>query len=100
MGEASEFYEVTLPEDNVIEILSVTDSSGNQYYEVPYLAQDIVQIEEPNNYENNPIYSVYADSVPYILKYIKTSRRFTTIVNPDNTTTLEFGAEVINLMTS
>ena len=92
VGEASEFYEVTLPEDNVIEILSVTDSSGNQYYEVPYLAQDIVQIEEPNNYENNPIYSVYADSVPYILKYIKTSRRFTTIVNPDNTTTLEFGA--------
>ena len=92
VGEASEFYEVTLPEDNVIEILSVTDSAGNQYYEVPYLAQDIVQIEEPNNYENNPIYSVYADSVPYILKYIKTSRRFTTIVNPDNTTTLEFGA--------
>lgn len=92
VGEPSEFFEVTLPETNVIEILSVEDSTGNKYYEVPYLAQDTIPIEEPNDYENNPIYSKYADSVPYILKYIKTSRRFTTIVNPDNTTTLEFGA--------
>lgn len=92
VGEPSEFFEVTLPETNVIEILSVEDSSGNIYYEVPYLSQDTVQIAEQNDYENHPIYSKYADSVPYILKYIKTSRRFTTIVNPDNTTTLEFGA--------
>ena len=83
---------MTLPETNVIEILSVEDSSGNLYYEVPYLAQDTIAIEESNDYKNNPVYAKYADSVPYILKYIKTSRRFTTIVNPDNTTTLEFGA--------
>ena len=92
VGDASEFFEVTLPETNVIEILSVEDSSGNLYYEVPYLAQDTIAIEESNDYKNNPVYAKYADSVPYILKYIKTSRRFTTIVNPDNTTTLEFGA--------
>lgn len=92
VGDASEFYEVTLPETNVIEILSVEDSDGNSYYEVPYLAQDTIAIEETNDYENNPIYSKFADSVPYILKFIRTSRRFTTLVNPDNTTTLEFGA--------
>ena len=92
VGDASEFYEVTLPETNVIEILSVEDSDGTSYYEVPYLAQDTIAIEETNDYENNPIYSKFADSVPYILKFIRTSRRFTTLVNPDNTTTLEFGA--------
>ena len=92
VGEPTEFFEVTLPETNVIEILSVEDSAGNKYYEVPYLAQDTIPIEESNDYKNNPLYAKYADSVPYILKYIKTSRRFTTIVNADNTTTLEFGA--------
>ena len=92
VGEAREFYEVTLPETNVIEILSVVDSSDNIYYEVPYLAQDTIPIEEPNDHKNNPIYSELADSVPYILRYIRTSRRFTTIVNVDNTTTLEFGS--------
>ena len=92
VGEPTEFFEVLLPETNVIEILSVEDSAGNKYYEVPYLAQDTIPIEESNDYKNNPLYAKYADSVPYILKYIKTSRRFTTIVNADNTTTLEFGA--------
>ena len=92
VGEPTEFYEVTLGDTNVIEVLSVTDSNENLYYEVPYLAQDTVPIEEPNDYKNNPVYTKYADSAPYILRYIKTSRRYTTIVNPDNTTTLEFGA--------
>lgn len=92
VGEASEFFEVTLSDKNIIEIQSVKDSSGNIYYEVPYLAQDTVAIEEPNDTKNNPITASYRESVPYILRYIKTSRRFTTIVNPDNTITLEFGA--------
>lgn len=92
VGEPTEFFEITLADQNVIEILSVEDSSGNPYYEVPYLAQDTIPIEESNDYQNNPVYSKYADSVPYILKFIKSSRRFTTMVNPDNTTTLEFGA--------
>ena len=92
VGDAREFYEITLPENNILEIASVRDSEGNSYYEVPYLSQDTVLIEEPNDNKNNPIYSAYADSVPYILRYIRTSRRFTTMVNVDNTTTLEFGA--------
>jgi hypothetical protein len=90
VGEPSEFFETTLSETNVIEILSVKDSSGNIYYEVPYLAQDTVLIEDANDVKNNPI--DHSGNVPYILRYIRTSRRFTTIVNPDNTTTLEFGA--------
>ena len=92
VGEAREFYELTLPETNILEIESVTDSSGNRYYEVPYLSQDTVLLDEPNDNKHNPISAVYADSVPYILRYIRTSRRFTTMVNVNNTMTLEFGA--------
>lgn len=91
VGEASPFYEVELGEENVLEILSVTDSDGNAYYQVPYLAQSTVLIEEPNNERNSPLYSRYATSVPYILKYIKTSRRYVVHTNTDNSTTLEFG---------
>lgn len=93
VGEPSEFFETTLSETNVIEILSVKDSSGNIYYEVPYLAQDTVLIEDMNDAKNNPMSnSDSSEDASYILRYIRTSRRFTTIVNPDNTTTLEFGA--------
>jgi len=93
VGEPSEFFETTLSETNVIEILSVKDSSGNIYYEVPYLAQDTILIEDMNDAKNNPMSnSNSAEDASYILRYIRTSRRFTTIVNPDNTTTLEFGA--------
>jgi hypothetical protein len=91
VGEASPFYEIELGEENVLEILSVTDSDGNAYYQVPYLAQSTVLIEEPNNERNSPLYSRYATSVPYILKYIKTSRRYVVHTNTDNSTTLEFG---------
>lgn len=92
VGEAESFYEITLPETNVLEIESIRDSEGNTYYEVPYLAQDTVFFEEPNNSINNNTFSSTANDVPYILRYIRTSRRFTTIVNSDNTTTIEFGA--------
>jgi hypothetical protein len=91
VGEPEEFYEIELPEKNVIEILSVTDSLGNKWHEVPYLSQDTILLEEPNTEKFNPITSQYAANVPYILRYIKTSKRFTVIVNSDNTTTLEFG---------
>jgi len=91
VGEPEEFFEIELPEKNVIEILSCTDSLGNKWYEVPYLSQDTILLEEPNSEKFNPVTSQYAANVPYILRYLKTSKRFTTIVNSDNTTTLEFG---------
>ena len=91
VGEAEEFFEIELPEKNVLEILSCTDSMGNKWYEVPYLSQDLVLIDEPNSEKYNPITSQYSANVPYVLRYVKTSRRFTVLVNSDNTTTLEFG---------
>ena len=92
VGESSEFFQVEIPDTDVLEVVSVTDSSGNKYYEVDYLSQDTILIEEQNTNKISPNTSSLSASVPYLLRYIKTSKRFTTNVNSDNTTTLEFGA--------
>lgn len=92
VGNAEEFYEVNLVEPNVLEITNIKDENGNKYYQVPSLATDTVFLEEENNFKRNPFYSKYAEETPYILRFLRTSRRFTVRVNSDNTTTIEFGA--------
>ena len=42
VAEHKSFRKLTLPDEDVIEILSVIDSDGNEWYEVDYLAQDTV----------------------------------------------------------
>jgi hypothetical protein len=94
VGTAQEFLEVELIEDNILEIISVSDTEGNKYYEVPYISQDTILIDEHNNEQNTPNYTRWTESVPYVLRLLRTSRRFTATVNSDNSTTLEFGAGV------
>lgn len=86
------FYQIDLDESNVLAILDVTDSDNNKWYEVDYLAQELVPIATPNDAEFEGSLSQYKDSVPYIVKYLKTSRRYITIVDENNKTTLQFGA--------
>lgn len=94
VGSPSQFFTITLDETNVLEVLSVVDADGNNWYETEYLAQELVPISVPNTADYEGSLSQYKDSVPYILKYLKTSRRFTTTVNENNYTTLQFGAGV------
>lgn len=86
------FYQITLDEPNVLGIVDVTDSDNNKWYEVDFLAQELVPVAVPNDAEYEGSLDQYKDSVPYILKYLKTSRRFITLVDEDNNTTLQFGA--------
>jgi len=92
-GSYSPFQKITLTDKNVISIYDVRDSNGNKYYEVPYLAQEMVFQDYANNLnaDDKDLYQ-FRETVPYILKTIKTPRRFTTKVNYDNTTTIQFGA--------
>lgn len=39
---SSDFYSTTLEEENIVEIISVFDTEGNEYYQVEALSQDIV----------------------------------------------------------
>jgi hypothetical protein len=68
------------------------DSDGNRWNETEYLAQDLVPIESENIIKNDTALSVYRDTAPFLLKYLKTSKRFVTGVNADGTTFIEFGS--------
>ena len=86
------FYRLNLTQQNVIEVFDVYDSDGNRWYETDYLAQDLVPIESENIFKNDSALSTYRDTVPFLLKYLRTAKRFVTGVNADNTTFLEFGS--------
>jgi len=89
---AEKYKRIALANQNVLEILSCTDSDGNDWYEVPYLAQDTVFTDMDNTSKNDDQLYTYADQAPYLLKLLKTSRRFTTFIREDNRTELRFGA--------
>jgi hypothetical protein len=79
------FATTTITDTNVLQILRVTGSDSNTWYEVPYLAQASIFQKVAN-----PSYST--DQVPYLLQLQKVPRRFTSRILSDNTLQLEFGA--------
>ena len=88
------YDKVVLSPSNTMEIISVTDSDGDTWSEVPYLAQDTMFDEVPNLLENDPDLASYRDSSPYLLKLRKTSKRFISRIRSDNRFELQFGAGV------
>jgi len=93
-GTAKKFDAIKLSNEKVTEIISVTDSSGNKFYQVPFLAQDTVYETEENTSTNDPSLSQHRNDSPYLLKLIKTARRFTTRVDEDNKMELKFGSGI------
>ena len=91
-GSPIKYDRITLSEENVTDIISVSDGDGNTWYEVPFLAQDMV-FSEFQNIESNDTSLVQFDATnPYILKRLKTSKRFRAYVRTDKKTELRFGA--------
>ena len=94
VGNPSPYFKVILDETNVIDVLDIVDSDNNKWYKTDYLAQELVPISVPNDNEYEGSLTEYKDSVPYILKFLKTSRRFITSVDENNQTTIQFGAGI------
>lgn len=88
------YDKVVLPESNIIDIISVTETDGDNWYEVPYLAQDTIFEEVPNLLENDPELSPYRSSAPNLLKLKKTAKRFVTRLRSDNRLELQFGSGI------
>ncbi len=83
-GDFQRFKRIRLGNENISEIVSVTDSDGNEYFEVDYLAQDMVYKELTNkNYK--------ADNVPSVLKPLLVSRKFQVVYEPEGVY-LQFGS--------
>ena len=88
------YDKVVLPETNIIEIISVKESDGDYWYQVPYLAQDTIFEDVPNLLENDPDFVGYRSSAPSLLKLRKSSKRFVTRLRSDNKLELQFGAGI------
>jgi hypothetical protein len=88
------YDKIALPETNVLEILSISDSDGNKWYEVPYLAQDTIPIPVQNLPHNDQNLAQYRDSAPYLLTYLQTEKRFVTRLRLDDRTEIQFGGGV------
>jgi len=92
--QATKFDKFKLDANDVIAIESVIDADSNVWYEVPYLAQDTIFEQVSNKASVDPTTAADSDDSPYLLKLRRTARRFTTRINKDNYTELNFGAGV------
>ncbi len=86
------YDKIVLPESDIINIIDVTDSAGNKWNEVDYLAQDTIFEDIANIPFNDPELSADRSTVPYILKLRKTPRRFVTRLRDDNRLEIQFGS--------
>ena len=85
VGNYERFLKIKLEKANVIEVISVSDSEGNTYYEVDYLSQDIVYKEVPNQDTTTKI------AVPYKLRAVPAPRRFITEFDQFGQSFIQFG---------
>ena len=83
VGAYTRFLQLRLEDDNISEILSLKDSEGNEYFEVPYLSQDTIFDQVPN-------YGADKTSVPYTLRSRPVPRRYT-VDFEGGQTTIHFG---------
>jgi hypothetical protein len=91
LGNYIEYPTLELNVSNISNIIDIIDSDGNQYYEVDYLAQDLIYDSIKNTNVNDP--NNYTDTdTPYILKTKSVNRRFVTRFLNENTLQIQFGS--------
>ena len=97
----TKFLELNLGVNNVVEILDVTDSSGQKWYEVDYLAQQRI-LKEKHYSDDSTRTTGYNQgdgisdnsliSIPYVMDYINTNKKFVQKFDQDaDSTKLMFG---------
>jgi len=84
VGSPERFKTITLEDSNIIGILDVSDGA-NDWYEVPYLAQDTIFEETANASSDKNL-------APYLLSLKKVPRRFVTRFTSTGNLQLQFGA--------
>jgi hypothetical protein len=83
------FSTTNITDTNILQILDAVDVQGNDWYEVPYLAQSSIfdRVENPNS---------GSDGVPYLMRLKRVPRRFVSRLLSDDTLQLEFGSGITN----
>lgn len=87
VGGVEKFKTITLEDSNIIGILSIIDSQSNIWYEVPFLGQDTIFIDEENTSQDS-------DKVQYSLALQRVPRRFVTRFTSTGQLQIQFGAGI------
>lgn len=82
------FKTITIQDSNILGVLDIVDANGtgNKWYEVPYLGQDTIFLEQSNSGGSD------SNLVPYVLQLQKVPRRFVTRFTPTGELQIQFGA--------
>ena len=91
-GNPQKFSTININDNNIIGILDITDSDGNIWYEVPYLAQETIYDNIKNTNVNDPNNSLNNGDTPYLLQLKKVQRRFVTRFLDNTNLQIQFGA--------
>jgi hypothetical protein len=94
ISDPEKYLTLKLFDTDIISIESIKDSDGNEWLEVPYMAQDTVFEEIENTAANDPTLHQYNGQTPYLLKLKRTTKRFTTKVQPNQNIEIQFGAGI------
>lgn len=82
------FKTITIDDTNIIGVLSITENNGATiWYEVPFLGQDTVFIDNTNNAPDK-------QTVPYSLTLQRVPRRFVTRLTATGQLQIQFGAGI------
>ena len=86
-----EFQTITLASPNIAGIIDIFDSEGNRWYEVDYLAQDLVYDSLKNTNVNSP--NTFEDSdAPFLLQTKNVQNRFATRFLSPTELQIQFGS--------
>jgi len=85
------FKTINISDSKIIKILNVVDSDNENWYEVPYLAQETIFQKIPNNQN---LLSSDNQTTPYLLKVKRVPKRFITRFKSNNNLEIQFGSGV------
>lgn len=90
-GSPEAYQKISISDEDFIDIVEVTDSDGNRWFKVPYLAQETTFQEFKNTRVTDPNFVDDTD-VRYLLKLVRTPRRFIQRTDREGSTFLQFGS--------
>ena len=85
IGSSEKFKTLTIQDTNIIRVLDIVDLDGNNWYEVPFLGQDTIYVDEDAT-------TTSSNGLPHTLSLKKVPRRFVTRFLSSGYLQLQFGA--------
>ena len=92
VGAPQSFFTTNINDSNIVEILDIIDSDGNEWYEVDTLGQETVFDTIRNSNAFDPNFTADSGDVPYLLRLKKVQRRFATKFIDSGSMQIQFGA--------